>query len=187
MVCSDDENVKFYKKSKPFRFEAVWLKDEACEGVIKKAWDGNNYGEPVGRLIGKVEACRSSLQKWSRLSFGNIRHKLNQKRKKLVQAESMFMAGTNHEQVGVLRREVYELMVKEECLWHQRSRSEWLKSGDMNTSYFHSRVTQRNKRNFISKLILEDGTMVTDDKQIGDRLVEHFQQILISSSPTNFD
>ena len=27
-LCSDDENVRFYKKSRPFRFEAVWLKDE---------------------------------------------------------------------------------------------------------------------------------------------------------------
>ena len=186
-LCSDDENVRFYKKSRPFRSEAVWLKDEACEGVIKRAWNDHNYGNPVGRLIGKVEACRSSLQKWSRLSFGNIRRMLKQKRKKLVQAESMSMAGNNHDQVRVLRREVPELMVKEEGLRHQRSRSEWLKSGDMNTSYFHSRATQRNKRNFISKLLLEDGTMVTDDKQIGDKLVEYFKQIFTSSSPTNFD
>ena len=112
---------------------------------------------------------------------------LKQKRKKLVQAESMSMAGNNHDQVRVLRREVPELMVKEEGLRHQRSRSEWLKSGDMNTSYFHSRATQRNKRNFISKLLLEDRTMVTDDKQIGDKLVEYFKQIFTSSSPTNFD
>lgn len=80
-LCFDDENVRFYKKSKPFQFEAVWLKDEACEGILKRAWDGHNYREPIGRLIGKVEACRSSLQKWSRLSFGNIRHMLNQKKK----------------------------------------------------------------------------------------------------------
>ena len=50
-LCFDDENVKFYKKSRPFRFEAVWLKDEGCEVVIKKAWSGRNMGEPVDRLI----------------------------------------------------------------------------------------------------------------------------------------
>ena len=57
----------------------------------------------------------------------------------------------------------------------------------MNTSYFHSRATQRNKKNFISKLLLEDGSMVRDNKQIGERLVKYFKQIFKSTSPTNFD
>ena len=138
-LCSDDENVRFYKKSRPFWFEAVWLKDERCEGVIKRAWSGQNIGEPIGRLISKVEACRSSLQKWSKLSFGNIRRMLVQKKKQLAQAEAMSMAGAHHHNdIRILRLEVYELMVREDCLWHQRSKVDWLKSGDMNTSYFHS-------------------------------------------------
>ena len=39
-LCTDDENRRFYKKTRPFQFEAVWLKDERCEVVIKKAWEG---------------------------------------------------------------------------------------------------------------------------------------------------
>ena len=54
-------------------------------------------GEPVGRLICKVDACQLNLQKWSRLSFGNIRHLLAQKKKQLAQAEHMSTAGTNHD------------------------------------------------------------------------------------------
>ena len=76
----------------------------------------------------------------------------------------MSIVGTNHEQVRSLRGDVYDLMVKEDYFWHQRSRVDWLKSGDMNTSYFHSRATQCNKRNFISKLILDDGSVVVGDK-----------------------
>lgn len=66
--------------------------------------------------MGKVEACRLRLKTWSRLSFGNI-HRLLTKKKKLVKAEQLSMARINHEQVWVLRGEVYELLVKEECLW----------------------------------------------------------------------
>ena len=132
------DSIQKKKKFQVFHFEAVWLKDEACEGIIKKAWSGQNFGELVGRLIGKVEACRSSLQKWSRLSFGNITHMIIQKKKQLAQAETKSMAEANHEEIRVLRSEVHELMVKEECLWHQRSRADWLKRGDMNMSYFHS-------------------------------------------------
>ena len=67
------------------------------------------------------------------------------KKKQLVQAEAVSIRGGNHEQVQILKGEVYELMVKEDCMWHQRSRVDWLKSGGMNTTYFHSRATQRNR------------------------------------------
>jgi len=79
------------------------------------------------------------------------------------------------------------IMVKEECFWHQRSRVDWLKNGDMNTSYFHSQATQRNKRNFISRLNLNDGSVVTDDKHIEEALVDYFKQIFSSTMPSSFD
>lgn len=78
-------------------------------------------------------------------------------------------------------------MVKEDCLWHQRSRVDWLKSGDLKTSYFHNRATQRNRRNFISKLILEDGSVVDGDRKIGEALVDYFKQIFTSTSPLSFE
>ena len=177
-LCFDDENVRFYKKSRPFCFEAVWLKDERCEGIIKSAWEGKNVGEPVGRLMCKVDACRLSLQKWSRLSFSNSRHLLAQKKKQLAQVELMSMVGMNHDQVRLLRGEIYDLMVKEECFWQQRSRVDWLKNGDLNTSYFRSPTTYQNKRNFISKLKLEDGSMVDGDRQIGEALVDYSSKFL---------
>ena len=93
------------------------------------------------------------------------------------------MRGGSHEQVRILKGEVHDLMVKEDVMWHQRAWVEWLKSGDMNTSYFHSRATQRNKRNFISKLVLEDNSVIEDEKMIGDTMVNYFRNIFTSTSP----
>ena len=78
-LSSDDENKRFYKRNRPFRFEAAWLKDERCEGVIKQAWQKQSPGEHMDKVIHKIEACRTSLQCWSRLSFGNIRQLLEKK------------------------------------------------------------------------------------------------------------
>ena len=117
-VCLDDENVRFYKRGRPFRFEAVWLTNDRCDDVIKNAWAGNTLDNPMDRLVGKVDVCRSSLQTWSKLSFGNIRSLLNQKKKLLAQAEALSIARRNHDQVKILRGKVYELMVKEDFLWH---------------------------------------------------------------------
>ena len=39
----------------------------------------------------------------------------------ITTTEALSMSGINHDQVRTLREEVYDLMVKEGCLWHQRS------------------------------------------------------------------
>lgn len=82
---------------------------------------------------------------------------------------------------------MYDLMLKENFLWQQRSRVDWLKSGDPNTRYFHSRATQRNRRNFISKLVLEDGTRVEDKQEIVKVMVDYFKTCFTSTNSTSFD
>ena len=121
------------------------MKDERCEGVIKDAWVRQKLGNPMKKVMGKIDACSTSLRSWSQLSFGNIRRMLEIKKEQLIQAEALSMRGGDDEQVRILKGEVYDLMVKEDCLWHQRSKVDWLKSGDMNTTYFHSQATQRDE------------------------------------------
>lgn len=121
------------------------------------------------------------------LSFGNIRQLLAQKKKQLAQADAASMVGANHDMVRILKGEVNDLMVKKECLCHQRPRVDWLKSGDLNSNYFHSRANQRNKRNFISKVILDDGLVVEEDKKIGEAMVNYFKKIFTSITPSSFD
>jgi hypothetical protein len=41
---------------------------------------------------------------------------------------------------------------QEETHWMQRSRANWLRHGDRNTSFFHHYATERTKKNFIKKL-----------------------------------
>ena len=94
------------------------------------------------RVMSKINACRTSLWSWSRLSFVNIHRTLAQIKKQLAEVEALSMGGLNHDQVKILKGEIYDLMVKGDCMWHQQSWVDWLKSGDMNTDYFHSRVTQ---------------------------------------------
>ena len=56
-VCSNDEQVQFYKKRHRFRFETVWMKDERCGDVTKNAWESSVRGAPMENLIHKVDAC----------------------------------------------------------------------------------------------------------------------------------
>ena len=64
---------------------------------------------------------------------------------------------------------------------------EWLKSRDFNTSYFHSCATLHNKRNYISKLVLDDGSSIERDQKIGEAIVDYFSNIFTSTAPSNFN
>lgn len=83
-ICTDDENLRFYKKMRPFHFEAVWMRDERCEGVIHNAWGVQVSSTPTERLVNKIEACHIRLQSWGRLSSENICPFLVQIRRLLV-------------------------------------------------------------------------------------------------------
>ena len=148
-LVSGDVYSCFYRPQRPFRFEVMWLKDERCEGVVHSAWDMGFAGDPMGNVLLKVSNCQTQLISWNRKVFGNIRRKLDQKRKLLEKAEARSMAGGGKESLKVLNDEIRKLMDLEECMWSQRFKTDWLRYGDQNTKYFHCCTTERNKRNFI--------------------------------------
>ena len=52
-------------------------------------------------------------------------------------------------EIGRLESELDQLLDKEEIIWSQHSKEPWLRDGDCNTKYFHSKVFARHKKNEI--------------------------------------
>ena len=54
-------------------------------------------------------------------------------------------------------KEAYKTWVlREEISWRQRSRELWLKEGDNNTRFFHRMANAHNRRNWLSRLKVDD-------------------------------
>ena len=52
-------------------------------------------------------------------------------------------------------------------MWHQRSRIQWLQSGDQNTKFFHGSTTQRKRKIFIKGLKDDEGVWHEDEDTFG--------------------
>ncbi|XP_074284138.1 uncharacterized protein LOC141608694 [Silene latifolia] len=73
---------------------------------------------------------------------------------------------------------------QEEQYWRQRSRALWLKDGDRNTKFFHTRAGERRQKNHIAKLVDDEGINREGDDVVSKVANDYFQQLFATSNPT---
>ena len=98
-------------------------------------------------VAGKVQFCGEKLTEWSKNSFGNVKKTLEEKINLLSKVEMDAARGGDPLRVKALQLEINNMLDKENLMWQQRSRALFLKSGDRNTAYFHSKASQKFRRN----------------------------------------
>ena len=187
LLISDAEQKCFYRKGRPFKFEAMWLKDKTCENVIKESWEDVNDMILKCVLSKKISTCQENLKIWNCVAFGQVRTTLAKKLKDLCVVEEASLYRTNPTQIHVLHDDIQVLKAKEEAMWKQRSHVEWLKEGGQNTRYFHYRANQCNKRNYILGLKDEFRRWFEDEDHMGSLVDNYFTNMFTTLNPTNFD
>ena len=70
------------QNQRPWRFEQVWLNDEACRSTVEATWESLFFSSnPMSVVEANVKNCQRHLKKWSKASFGNISRALVEKKK----------------------------------------------------------------------------------------------------------
>ena len=100
-------------------------------------------------------------------------------------AESKAVQGSRGQPdlILTLKEELRTLLVQEEKLWQQRAKTAWLKDGDQNSRFFHSRASHRFRRNEILKLQRDDGSWCEGEHQIATLFVNYFTSLFRSDVP----
>jgi hypothetical protein len=70
-----------------------------------------------------------------------------------------------------------ELLYREEMMWLQRSRIDWLREGDRNTKFFHSKAVWRARKNKIKKLRDDSGAWQENSKIMGRMATDFFKNL----------
>lgn len=164
-------------RPRPFRFEAMWVRDPHSDIIVNKAWSSKVFGSHSYILCRKQSLTTLGLKKWNKEVFGHYQTRIKELSSRI---EAIQMQGRTEliaRQEAVLQGELNEWLRRNEALWRQKSRETWLKDGDKNSKKFHLSTIIRRKRNSIDAIKNDDGDWLTSKKDIREHVTHKSSQL----------
>jgi hypothetical protein len=115
------------------RYEVMWEREACLPEYISNAWAEAGPKENLGQIKTGLAEVMKRLQEWSKTKFGSIKLQLEKSRTLLEELQSM---NADREEIRAVADQMNELLYREEMMWMQRSRIDWLREGDCNTDFF---------------------------------------------------
>lgn len=176
----------FFNKPRPrkrgmFRFNRSLTEKEEVEALVEETWNQS----PLASVIAKLDACRRNTILWSKEQNTRRNLLIHQNQEALDLALSSDLP--DHDSIARLTKTLQAAYKEEELFWLQRSRIQWLKSGDRNTGFFHAATRQRRLINTLSVLEDDKGREVFEDNQICAVIAGYFNNIFKSNGNEDFE
>uniref|UniRef100_A0A151UGD4 Ribonuclease H protein At1g65750 family n=1 Tax=Cajanus cajan TaxID=3821 RepID=A0A151UGD4_CAJCA len=167
---------------RPFLFEAAWATHEGFNDIVKLAWCGEG-----GNVLNALQATREESIKFNREVFGNnfrrkksLEARLNGVQKTLENVDSASLIRLQ----GELLQEYNSILLQEEIHWFQKSREQWIKFDNKNTTFFHTQIVIRRRRNHVSGLFLPNGEWCSDNNVLEQEASLYFKNIFCMREAT---
>ncbi|XP_062079259.1 uncharacterized protein LOC133783627 [Humulus lupulus] len=177
VTLGDKEKIR-----KPFRFENMWTRDLNYFWVIKRAWQSTFQGDLMRNFNHKLIATKKNLAKWNQLHFRSIHDQIRLAKAKLQKVELDTLNDFKRELQA--RKNLNEVLKREEIFWKQKSRIKWLREGDRSTKFFHASTIIRRRRNYISTLKSFEGTWTYGRESIDKLFLEGFKKQFMPARTT---
>lgn len=169
-------------RQKCLHYEIVWEREPEATQVIEEAWVVAGEKADLGDINKALAKVMTALRSWSRAKVKNVGRELEKARKKLAE---LIESNADRTVIRNATDHMNELLYREEMLWLQRSRVNWLKDEDRNTKFFHSRAVWRAKKNKISKLRDANETVHSSTMKLESMATEYFQDVYTADPNLN--
>ncbi|KAM0873538.1 hypothetical protein ACQ4PT_037996 [Festuca glaucescens] len=174
--------------SRGFKFEEMWLKHDNYEEMVQEAWaKGEANEQGLCGLWSRLLGVTRVMQKWSYETFGSVRAEMKRLRAKLDAARTAARASGISQEVLEIEHEMHDLFEKEEIMFRQRSRQDWLQAGDRSTKFFQNRASHRRRKNTVISLRQIDGSLCKTDEGMRHMALAFYNCLYSSEGSTNSD
>jgi hypothetical protein len=131
-------------------------------------------------FLERLERMQKASIKFNKEVFGSISHRKwrVEQRLKGVQRDLKRMDLEALKRLEKeLHREYEDILPQEEILWYQKSREKWVRFGDLNSKFFHTRTVVRRKKNKIHGLFVGNGDWCTHQETLQEEAVSFFTNL----------
>ncbi|OMO55505.1 Transferase [Corchorus olitorius] len=180
MILNFDKKSKFRRR--PYRFELMWTLHPECKEIIQQAWSIKMPGSAPFKLTRKIQHVREKLKKWNKLVFGDLQNKKEAVERKLAKIQEDIENSNCWDQERTLRKEFESILEQEQLHWMQKSRANWIISGERNTKFFHVATKKRRGKNKIVRIRKPGGPITEDEDEITDEILRYFTDLYGDSS-----
>ncbi|KAF7839228.1 ribonuclease H [Senna tora] len=128
----------------------------------------------------RLEQLQTSLKTWNKEVFGDI---TKRKRRLLNRLEGIQISLDRKynpflDNLGRrLAKELESVLDQEEALWFQKARCQWIRDGDRNTRYYHTKTISHRRRNKILMLKNNSGDWIEDLEEIKRTIVSFYKEL----------
>jgi hypothetical protein len=112
-----DSHLDNCKIIRPFRFEAMWTKEESSVQVVERAWDTQVEGSHCFKLARKLKRVKHELREWNKDFFGNVKARIKELESRIEEVRGLEPNKDNLELEAALCLELEEWLEKDELKW----------------------------------------------------------------------
>ncbi|CAK8544062.1 unnamed protein product [Lathyrus sativus] len=171
---------------KKFKFINSVVKIADYHDTVKQNWNKEITGIPMARLWYKLMRLQAPLSRLSK-QFSNLQQTIVQARNDLLQTqESLIMDRMNTEiieKVKTYTDEFTHLQELQDQMLRQRTKINWLREGDTNSSFFYAYLKSRTTTTNISQLYKDDGTCIHNQEDIEKEVCEFYGKLMGTREP----
>lgn len=131
-------------------------------------------------MCDNISHFQDKARQWNSDIFGHVGRKKRRLKSRILGIEkameskpTLNLLQLEHE----LILEYEDTCLQEELIWMQKSREKWIKFGDRNTTYFHTKAAARHRRNKILTLQDSAGEWQTDQPTLESMATEYFKHL----------
>ncbi|XP_062094166.1 uncharacterized protein LOC133800227 [Humulus lupulus] len=168
---------------KIFKFFNMWTNHENCKTTVMQSWCKPIRGSRLVRICKKLSRLQLVLRKFNRHIMGDVAQNYMLAKEKFQAAQISLQSNPHSVNLQRLEAGVGDKLARiYESFLKQKSKVDWLRFGDDNTTYFHACLKQRRASNCITSVVTEFGQSIENFDDVVDHFVTHFQKIMGSKS-----
>ena len=175
---------KVPRRKGQFLFNKRWVGQEGLMESITMGWSVYSLGRKDG-IVAKISNCRHEISKWRKNNPPYRNEKINDLQKALEEVQTDNTR--SQEDIVEVSSKLQDAYKDEEDYWHQKSRNIWYSSGDLNKKFYHALTKKRRVHNRIAGLHDAAGNWITEDNGVEKVAVDYFEDLLSTTSPTEFE